>query len=306
MEAYPHRADEPERWTDGDEPNDRWRWVVDASGAAAPSPLAYLALWPVHAMQFRLDLVVDPASRRQGLGSRLSDFLIDRATTARATSVQARALSDSADALRFLETRGFRETMRMTGLALDDVAAVPLQRFERPPQALEARGVHLTTLAAELRDDSQSWEKLRDTNHAAQFGWPDPDPNPDGSPHPPESVDQFRAQAAQFGMIPEACFIAKAGDLYLGYSALTMSDKAREHAGSGGTAVRPEHRGLGIATVLKACCVRWARDNGVRRLATASGNQAMVHVNEKFGFRQRYVEMRLVKRLESGTQHRHG
>jgi hypothetical protein len=43
--------------------------------------------------------------------------------------------------------------------------------------------------------------------------------------------------------------------------------------------------------------MRWARDNGVRQLATASGNPAMVHVNEKFGFRRTYVEVRLVRRF---------
>jgi GNAT superfamily N-acetyltransferase len=70
---------------------------------------------------------------------------------------------------------------------------------------------------------------------------------------------------------------------------------ARVHASR--TAVRPAYRGLGIATTLKASCIRWARDNGVRQLATASGNPAMVHVNEKFGFRRTYVEVRLVRRF---------
>jgi GNAT superfamily N-acetyltransferase len=95
----------------------------------------------------------------------------------------------------------------------------------------------------------------------------------------------------------EACVIAKARGEYAGYSALAVTDRARTQAGSGGTAVRPEYRGIGIATTLKAGCIRWARDNGVRQLATASGNPAMVHVNEKFGFRRTYVEVRLVRRF---------
>jgi GNAT superfamily N-acetyltransferase len=102
-------------------------------------------------------------------------------------------------------------------------------------------------------------------------------------------------------MIPEACFVAKAGDTYIGYSALTVTDKAGLRAGSGGYAVRPEHRGLGIATALKAHCVRWAREHGVRRLETSSGNPAMVRVNEKFGFRQTYVEVRLARRIAAAS-----
>jgi GNAT superfamily N-acetyltransferase len=89
----------------------------------------------------------------------------------------------------------------------------------------------------------------------------------------------------------------------VGYSALTLNDAARTRAGSGGTAVRPESRGLGIATALKACCVGWARDHGIRRLVTSSGNPAMVRVNEKFGFRRTYVEVRLVKRF-AGQDHK--
>ena len=98
-------------------------------------------------------------------------------------------------------------------------------------------------------------------------------------------------------MIPDACFIAVQGEQYLGYSALTVADEARTQAGSGGTAVRPEFRGLGIATALKARCVRWAQDHGVRRLVTASGNAAMIRVNERLGFRRTYEEVRLVRRL---------
>jgi GNAT superfamily N-acetyltransferase len=244
-----------------------------------------------------MDLVVHPMWRRRGLGSRLGDFLVEEAQAVGATSLQARPYADGADALRLLAARGFRETMRMTGLVLADVAAVDLQPFSPLVATLAARGIEITTFADELRSADGSWEKLRDTNQAAQFGWPDPDPNPDGSPHPPESVEEFRARAVDFAMIPEACFVAKAHDLYAGYSALTVTDRARKEAGSGGTAVRPEYRGAGIATALKACCIRWARENGVVRLATASGNPAMVHVNAKFGFRQTFVEVRLVKRM---------
>jgi GNAT superfamily N-acetyltransferase len=271
--------------------------VVDSPTAAMPSPAAYLSLWEVNSMKFRMDLIVHPTWRRHGLGGRLLDFLIAQARAVGATSLQARPYSDGVDAIRLLEARGFHETMRMIGLLLDDVGAAALDPFAPLTTSLVARGIQFTTLAAELRDGPESWRKLRDTNHAAQFGWPDPDPSPDGSLPEPETVDAFRARAANFGMIPEACFVAKMGETYAGYSALTAADKAGSRAGSGGTAVRPEHRGLGIATALKAHCVQWAREHGVRRLDSASGNPAMVRVNEKFGFRQTYVEVRLARRV---------
>lgn len=199
--------------------------------------------------------------------------------------------------MALLDKHGFRETMRMIGLVLDDVAAVAVDSHDRIEASLAARGIRLTTLADELTADPLAWEKLADTNRAARFGWPDPDPLPDGREHEPETTAQFLARSHDFGMIAEACFIATDDERYLGYSALTLNDAARQQAGSGGTAVRPEHRGRGIATVLKARCIGWAKRQGIRRLATSSGNPAMVHVNEKFGFRRTYHEVRLVKRL---------
>ena len=166
---------------------------------------------------------------------------------------------------------------------------------------IERHGLKLTTLAAEVAahplEPHWSWQKLRDANQAAQFGWPEPDPTPDGKPPEPETVDQFRERSAAFGMIEEACFVAATADAFVGYSALTLNDEARLQAGSGGTAVRPEYRGLGIATALKASCIRWAAEHDVRRLATSSGNTAMIRVNEKFGFRRTYEEVRTVRRL---------
>ena len=292
--AYPHRAHEPARWSD--RPNAARRW-----SAAAPdgSVAAYLALWPVEPTQFRMDLVVRPDQRARGLGATLLDFLIERAREAAATSLQARPYAEQRDALALLASRDFHETMRMNGLVLDDVRAAQLQPVHWYEGKLADRGIRVTTLARELAADRDAWTELRDANEAAQVGWLDPDPLPNGRHREPQSVEQFRAQSLDFHMIPEACFIAvnreQAGQ-YVGYSALALNDANGMQAGSSGTAVRPEYRGLGVATALKARCVRWAQEKGLQRLATSSGNEAMVRVNEKFGFRRTYVEVRLVRR----------
>ena len=295
-DAYPHRAHESRLWQVAAGPNDQNRWILD--GSVNGDPAAYLSLWPVHGTKFRLDLVVHPAHRQCGLGSQLLRWLVEQGTSLGATSLQARPYSADAVATRMLERRGFRETMRMTGLVLDDISTVPLDPLPRLQQTLADRGIRITTLAREHAVDRGAWTKLRDTNQAAYVGWPDPDPSPDNEPPKPESPEQFRRRAERFGMIKNACFIAVGPEGYFGYSALTAVDPSRGEAGSGGTAVRPEQRGSGIATVLKACTIRWAQDNGYRRLATSSGNPAMIHVNERFGFRRTYDEARFVLPLE--------
>lgn len=215
--AYPHRAHEPARW--GGTPNAAQRWSVAAPDG---SLAAYLALWPVEAAQFRMDLVVGAHQRRRGLGATLLDFLIERAREAEAASLQARPYAEQADALALLVSRDFRETMRMYGLLLDDVRAAQLGPVDWYEGKLAGRGIRVTTLADELADelavDPQASTKLRDANHAAQPGWLDPDPPPNGRPREPQSVEQYRAQSYDFHMIPEACFIALKGDQYVGYS----------------------------------------------------------------------------------------
>ena len=294
--AFPHRAHEPAYWATRT-PNDTTRWVVDDPAGRPERVAAYLSLWNVHARQFRMDLVVDPEWRHRQLGGRLLDYLIGQARDAAAGSLQARTYAEQAEALHLLEARGFRQTMRMTGLVLDDVGAAVVEPADATRRALDAHGLRLTTFAEELTSDATCWQKLRDANQAARFDWPDPDPSPDGTLPEPESAEEFRRRAEAIGMIPEACFIAAADGEYVGYSALAIADAARTEAGSAGTAVRPEHRGRGVATALKACCVRWAREHGVRRLATSSGNPAMIRVNEKFGFRRSYDEIRTVVRF---------
>lgn len=297
--TYPHRAHEPRFWQPAVGPNGRW--VIDGE-VTGSRPAAYLALWAVHGTKFRLDLVVDPAHRNRGLGAQVLSWLIERAESLGATSLQARVYSTQAVAMRMLDRHGFRETMRMTGLVLDDVGCAKVDPLDVLQQNLEGRGVRITTLAREIARDRHVWTKLRDTNQASYVGWPDPDPSPDNEPPKPESPEEFRRRAEKFGMINNACFVAVGLTGYLGYSALTAVDPAHGEAGSGGTAVRPEHRGSGIATALKACAVRWAQDNGYRRLATSSGNPAMIRVNEKFGFRRTYDEVRFVLKLARRVQ----
>ena len=197
--AYPHRAHEPRSWLMGLEPSATKHWVVD--NVQGGQRAAYLALWAVHGTKFRFDLIVDPAHRNRGLGTRLLDWLVEHARALGATSLQARTYSTERVAMRVLDRRGFRETMRMTGLVLDDVARVQLHPLAVLQRKLEGRGIRITTLARELATDRSAWAKLRDTNQAAYVGWPDPDPSPNNEPPKPESPEEFRRRAAKFGMM---------------------------------------------------------------------------------------------------------
>ena len=242
--------------------------------------IAYAALWPFHPDGYRFDLIVAPERRRHGIGDDLLRQLGELARAAGAITLQARIDDTWAESRSFLLARQFRETMRMHRqvLRLADATA------ETGAEArLAATGITITTLGAETRRDPACWTRFRDLSHAASEGWPDPDPRPGPPSLDDTDVVRRRVEALPGGV--EDCFLAVHDGEYVGFS------------GPLGTAVHPAHRGCGIATALKTRVVCAARDRGLETLTTASGNPAMLHINERLGYRRTSTEIRFVKPL---------
>ena len=280
--AHPERADEPAGWGAPSGPAGPRRYV--AVTGAAERTVGYGGLWQVRPGKFRIDLVVAPGHRRCGIGSGLLDRLTGEAHAAGAVTVQARADSDRAQSLAFLQHRGFSETMRMHHLVLD-VANADLRPFAGIERRLAADGIVLTTLAEERgRTGEVCWAGMCDLHNAAREGWPDPDPSP-GQEEPRTREEIRRLYHLHQRGWPELCFLAVHDGKYVGF------------VGPLGTAVRPALRGRGIATALKIREVAAAQKRGVLTLEGATGNPAMLKVNERLGYRRTSTEVRLVRPL---------
>lgn len=281
--AHPERADEPAGWGAPSGPAGPRRYVA-VTGAGRI--VGYGGFWRVRPGKFRIDLVVAPGRRRCGIGSRLLDRLTGDAHAAGAVTVQARADSDRAQSLAFLGHRGFSETMRMHRLVLD-VASADLRPFAGIERRLAAAGIVLTTLAEErVRAGDACWARLCDLHNAARVGWPDPDPGPGSGPEELQTPEEIRRRYHLHRQgWPELCFLAVQGERYVGF------------VGPLGTAVRPALRGRGIATALKVREVAAAQQRGVLTLEGATGNPAMLKVNQRLGYRRTSTEVRLVRAL---------
>jgi GNAT superfamily N-acetyltransferase len=290
--AYPDRAREADEWTSADRAAPGQRLVAVAGD---PERLVgYAAFWRVRDDRHRMDLVVAPDRRRRGIGGGLLARIVERAREIGAATLQARADDDQPESLAFLRRRGFAETMRMHWDVLD-LRAADLARFAHLAARLEADGIRVTTLRDEEPREPACWERLADLHHAAQDGWADPDPGPPG---PPLTVEEARRWFMLPGLIPEAFFIAAAGDTYVGYSGIAVRPSEPDVGWPAGTVVRPEHRGRGVATALKARVLAYARACRLTRVHSSSGNPAILHINRKFGFRPVWSEVRLVRALD--------
>jgi GNAT superfamily N-acetyltransferase len=244
------------------------------------------------AQKCRFDVVVSPRHVRQGLGRRLFDMVLDEARQIGAATLQARACDHAVEALAFLARREFVETMRMRGFALD-LTTVDMPSLVAATRLAAAPGVSIAAVSPAQAVDPGFWTKLADLQDAAREGWPDPDP---GGPVTPCQPDELRSMLMPSSGPPVAFFVASCRDRFVGYSVLIRRDATGE-AQFALTAVHPGARGQGVGTTLRSQCLVVARAAGYTVVRSASGNDALIRMNARFGFRETYCEIRLVRRV---------
>jgi len=206
-DSYPERSEEAQQWITGGSASSDLAWVAVTrlDGVVIGSGRC----WRVEGDRFRVELVVDRAWRRRGVGTRLLEQLMAAVSREGGATLQARARADWTDSLTFLEHRGFNETMRMESsvLALDHIDPRVLARAVDREEQLEANGIRVATFATEARSDTKCWTRLAELQAAAQIGWRDPDPRPEQTTSP-VTGDDVRHSYESLGFVPEALFLA--------------------------------------------------------------------------------------------------
>ena len=140
-----------------------------------------------------------------------------------------------------------------------------------------ARGITFATLAEEQREQPDWLPRFCDLENETRKGI-----------DPPRTIEQMKERLAFLKVVPDALFLAKHEDCYIGYTCLNVAESTPECLIQGWTGVRAGYRRQGVGTALKVLGIMYATWHGYKQVVATPRftNTASVGMNLKVGFRQ--------------------
>ncbi len=248
-----------------------------------------------HPQKFRMQILVHPNFRRQGVGSTLYEKLMADLKDLNPISVHSNVREEQKGAIAFLHKRGFKEVQRYWELWLD-LNEVDLTKFSAILEEVRRQGVTIVTLSEEWQSNRNCLRKLYELQRAIG------EENPVFSHFASATFEEFVKWMERTTLLPDAFFIAKKGDKYIGISNLAlmrMGEPNRLYQEQ--TGVLAKYRRRKIATALKIATIEYAQENGFRYIVThnTSESKNMLALNEKLGFKRRFGIVRMERSFEN-------
>jgi len=223
-----------------------------------------------------------PSRQREGIGSYLYDTLLAEARQRDATGLRCQVRENSAAGRAFLAKRAFRESRRIWRSSLE-VASADTSQLASLVRSVTSGGIQFTTLSREGANDLQVLKRVHDLDAVTGRDVPR-----DGT-YTPLSFEQFRRFFLEGeNFLPDAWFLAKDGDQYVGISSGAREPAQPQVLQQYYTGVRLEFRRRKIALALKLMLIDFAKRNGYARIETSNDslNAPMWTLNQELGFRK--------------------
>jgi len=259
------------------------RYVADAGGMLVGCAQLFHIPWLREPGYYWAAIRVHPAHQRHGIGGRLAAYLLDELRRVCAAAVWVEVHESMPALAARAEELGFREAYRSWPFVLE-VRDFDHARFAQVGERIAQRGIAITTLDQERARGAGWLSRLYDLHvtltREIPLPWP-PDPDP--------GVAWFERYAIHLPTsMPEAFFIAKDGERYVGESFLHRVEQAPGDLSQRATGIRGAYRGSGLAVALKLATIAYARQHGFERIWTGveSHNPGMLAINAKLGFAQ--------------------
>jgi len=255
------------------------RLLGELDGRVIASAVGGEAWWSTVPDKYHIHVSVVPEHQRRGVGTQLHDRILDGLTERGAVLLETQTREDKPDYVRFLTNRGYEQVMRQQFSKLDVEAfdESAFAEFENRPGEL---GLEVGTLA-EFQKTDPDWQRaMWELDSELMLDVPFPEPIR------PESFEEYVKHFGHPSFLPEAWFLAKDGDRYVGMSCLWKPLADPDSIYTGLTGVRREYRRKGVATSLKVRAIRFAREYGARYIkADNEENNPMYQLNVRLGFR---------------------
>jgi GNAT superfamily N-acetyltransferase len=252
-----------------------------------PAGSGFAAIMPQRPEVPNVLLTVLAETRRQGVGTALYEAISEWTRGHDLDVLEAVVSDEDPESLAFAERRGFREDRREKGVSLK------LTEIESP-SVKPPEGIEIVTWAERPELAPRIYEVALEAS-------PDVPGCEDEIMEPFE--DWLVNEMQGSGDKPEATFLAVAGEEVVGYAKFSLTDAQPKTAHHDLTGVKRAWRGRGIARVLKATQIRWAKENGYEELQTRNDerNAPIRHLNREFGYRPATGRIYLRGPLSAGS-----
>jgi mycothiol synthase len=245
-----------------------------------------------------IEASVVPGRQRDGIGSHLYEAVLAEAKRRGATELQCQVQESSTSGRSFLAKRNFVERRRVWRSSLD-VASADISPLASLVRTITVQGIEFTTLSREGANDVNVLRRIYDLDDEVGKDVPR-----DGE-HAQPSFEQFRQ--FYFGgenVLPDAWFLAKEGDRYVGLSSAAREPAQPEVLQQYFTGVRREARRRKLALALKLMVIEFAKRNGYARIETSNDslNAPMWTLNKRLGFRKVRETIQFACKLEGSAE----
>ena len=228
--------------------------------------------------KYDIELVVAPDQRRQGIGTRLLQVLME--TAVEQSAIGVRCYTDRTDAAgsEWAVKLGFERTLVCCDVVLD-VSECQIPSANTLADNAAALGIRVSTFADEMASDPSAPHKFHALSSEIRRDIPGPDVLED------VPFEQFLKSLDSPNRLGDAQFVAIRDGQWVGMSTLWRRG-ADDVLQTGATGVVREERGKGIAMLLKYYAVQYAKDRGAPQIITdnAEQNAPMRAINKKLGF----------------------
>lgn len=256
------------------------RIVAEVDGKPVGSSSFGESMWTPIPGKYWLFVQVHPDLQRRGHGSRIYDHVTGILNERQPTIFDSWTREDKADAVAFLETRGYKQVMRGQNSRLDLREFDP-SKFEDVVERVGDMGIRIVT-AGDLAETDAAWmEKLWELDWVLSLDVPEVDEQKK------RTFEVYRRQTFESPtFIPETFFVALDDGEYVGMSQLEKNLADETKLQTDLTGVVRTHRRRGIATALKVRALTAAKAAGKRWVDTDNEEKnPMYLLNVQLGFK---------------------